>query len=281
MTLMSESFGWELFCWQGLLRDTAKSYDMVIVGCRTNHDFIYRDFATSIYNYDPRGEETDMWKNHSEANYTKLQDFVDIDLSGAERVTLVRSDAYKRRWWIEKNHEQQVFKRFESNTGELHSAAVVLHIRSTDKCDTDFRNWPVVNAMRLVKFLSEQGHISPSLIACVGRSDSSAYVEGTQDWRDIPLDELAARLNRSGVLVGSQSGVHHFGALCGIPIVCWQTCREHAKRVKDHWNPFNVPCVTIPSPDDMYWRRRLAYVPSVEDVASYTLQTLENPWGLS
>ena len=139
---------------------------------------------------------------------------------------------------------------------------IVMHVRNTDKFNSGFRNWHIGHATEFAKRMTEAGYT----VACIGRSTSSMYVPGNGtvvDMRNVDLDMLATVMQKSKVFVGSQSGPTHFAALCGLPIVCWQTKAEHARRVAGAWNPFNVKVVTIPA-DDSYWKLRQVYWPDID-----------------
>ena len=54
-------FGWELFCWHGVIRKIKKKYPYleIVCGTRPGRDFLYEDFA-EIVHYDPQCS-ADQW----------------------------------------------------------------------------------------------------------------------------------------------------------------------------------------------------------------------------
>lgn len=262
------SFGWELFVWHGFLRKLAERYDRVIVACRTGHDLLYRDFATDIIHYDPTTNETDMWKNHREPDIHHFhQHYTDM----LPCVTVVHHDAYPTRWWDSESWRQrQDLTSFGVYAPDSQGYDVLMIVRNTVKCGTGYRNWPREHAKEFAHRIGKLGFS----VACIGTSDAAAWVEGTEDRRDLPLDQLAGLMANSRVIVGPQSGPIHFGSLCLLPQICWQTCQEHATRTEIGWNPFGVPVITIPS-DIVYWKKRKMWLPSVQDTITATLQMIQ------
>lgn len=260
-------FGWELFCWHGFIRRLAPRFDRVIVACRTGHDLLYKDFADDIIHFDPEREETDMWKNHTASH---ARSFHLHYTEGIPHLSIAYPENYAARWWVnEKWHDRQDLKPYETGIGDMPKYDVLLIVRQTAKCNTAFRNWPTEHA---AKFVSEMRHAGFS-VACVGKRDSAAWVQGTEDHRNLPLDKLASLMTNARVIVGPQCGPIHFGTLCLLPQVTWQTCAEHAKRTEENWNPFKVPVLTIPSADT-YWRRRKLWFPSIKTIVSKTYRIL-------
>lgn len=253
--------GWQLFCWQGYLRKLAKDYDKVIVTCRTGEDLLYRDFADVIIHYDPKKNETDMWKNYGESHPHRFHQYY---TDGQQGVTVLENNNFPSCWWSTEHwSKQQEFIQYGTEKVCGIRFDILMIVRDTTKCNTSFRNWPIQHANECVRKWREEG----LTIACVGKSDSALHIVGTEDWRDTPLETLADIMNRSGVIVGPQCGPIHFATLCGLPQVCWQTKPEHATRVEKHWNPFKVMTSTIPS-DISYWKSRIMWLPPVRTVVN-------------
>ncbi len=262
------SFGWELFCWAGFIRKQAEQFDNVIVACRTGHDLLYRDFATSIVHYDPEYEETDMWKNRGESN--KLHRGAHLYyIGGLSNVTIIAHDTYRTQWWLSEHWSvrQNLISFGEDNN--LTGYDVLMIVRDTTKCNTSFRNWPIQHAEYFVACIKDAG----LSVACIGKKDSAAHIRDTVDCRNIPLDKLARIMVHSHVIVGPQSGPIHFGTLCLLPQVCWQTRPEHAIRTSEHWNPFKVPVITIPA-HVSYWKQRKMWLPSIDKIINATLDII-------
>ncbi len=254
-------FGWELFCWHGYLRKLAERYTKVIVACRTGHELLYRDFATDIVNYDPQIEETDMYVNRREPNHRQFHQYY---TQGLHSVTVVHNNRYPARWWVGENwSEKQDLISFRLDGGTGYN--VLMLVRDTAKCNTGFRNWPIEHATEVATQLLKMGYT----VACIGKNDSALHVPGTEDCRGISLDALAYIMSDSQVIIGPQSGPVHFGTLCKLAQVTWQTNPDHVDRVVRRWNPFNVPVITMAS-DISYWKRRALWLPTVQNIVTET-----------
>jgi hypothetical protein len=282
-------FGWELFCWQGFLRRYAKQFDRTIVVCRTGHDVLYDDFAHTIMHFDPLYEETDMWHNRKGPRRKAEDLFTFGDHHG--ELTFVRGDRYTARWWATRSgnvpdghggwkteHVQgehwslrQDLRKLGSGYNMQLGFTVLMIVRNTHKCDTGFRNWPRTHATDFANSMVARGHT----VACVGKSESSAHIAGTVDLRDIPLVELADVMRNSKVIVGPQCGPTHFATLCELPQVCWQTCKEHARRVSVAWNPYETQVETLCAGNDSYWKNRNLWVPTLDYTIERTLSVIE------
>ena len=263
-------FGWELMCWSGFLRRLSKQYDRMIVVCRTGHDLLYQDFVdiNDIIHYDPKCEETNMWMNEKEPNHFNFHQYYTSNL---QNVTVIQNNKYQMLWWLsEKWNARQDFIPFDFQGVGFD---VLLIVRDTAKCNTAYRNWPHIHATQFVNRMTEQGLI----VACIGKSDSAAHIQGTVDLRDLPLNKLAQVMAASRVIVGPQSGPIHFATLCKLPQVCWQTKPEHASRTKLCWNPFNVPVITMPN-NISYWKNRVMWLPSVQVIVDATLKMIKGDY---
>jgi len=276
-------FGWELFCWQAWIRATVardfRDHDVTVI-CRPGHGFLYTDFAQHIRSYIPEGEETDMWKNYAvhKADYERLT------MPPDSNIRWFCGTSGPRRWWVDgiktEHHfisyrtmfERGQFRMFVPFV-EYDPVDALLIVRNTDKCNTGFRNWSIQHAEEFVRKLHQQTDENIR-IGCVGRSDSAAHIDGTADLRDIPLFHLAYIMSRARVIVGPQCGPIHFATLCELPQVAWQTCSEHAVRMVKFWNPFDVNVHVLPSPTDAYWKKRMRWMPSMDEILKATIHIL-------
>jgi len=259
-------FGWELFCWHGFLRKLARKFDRVMIACRTGHDLLYADFATDIVHYDPDIEETDMWMNRS---CPDLRNFHSYYTKESENLKVVPIDTYRAVWWpAEKFDVRQTLVSYGMQDDGV-GFDVLIVVRDTQKCRTGFRNWPAAHAEEFVSRMRGLGFT----VACVGKSKSALWVPGATDYRNLPLTKLAQLMANSRVIVGPQCGPIHFGTLCLLPQVCWQTKPAHAVRTQTHWNPHGVPVMTMPS-DGSYWRKHQMWTPPVQHVVDDTIKIL-------
>ena len=260
--------GWEIFCWSGFIRKLAERYERVIIACRTGHDLLYRDFATDIVHYDPKHEQTDMWKNHGEPNQNEFHRYYTENIP---RVTVVQNNSYQSRWWANENwRDRQDFVPFGDVVASGTKCDVLMIVRNTTKCNSAFRNWPIEHATEFAERMQRIGFT----VGCVGKSDSALHIPNTEDYRDLPLDQLAIVMANARVIVGPQSGPIHFATLCLLPQACWQTKVEHATRTETNWNPFNVPVETMPS-NDSFWKYRTMWLPPIGCIISMAIKAMQ------
>jgi hypothetical protein len=269
--------GWELFCWQGFLRKIAPGYDRVVVACRAGHDALYADFADDILYFNRGMNETDMWDDRSVSKkdvvgFCRYHDGVFV--TNAEFVSF---SAYPYRWW-DRQHwsEQQKFIKYEKKPHIRFAVApdVLLHIRDTNKCGTNFRNWPVEHAKNIAYALAAEGFT----VGCIGKSDSSVCIDGLDiyDYRNLDLEHLTQLMTRAKLIIGPQSGPSHLATLCGLPQLCWQTCCDHSLRLQNHWNPFRTCVKTLQSPGDLYWKRKKMWLPDLSVILGEAKRMLED-----
>ena len=104
-------------------------------------------------------------------------------------------------------------------------------------------------------------------IACIGTSSKSGWIEGTEDLRDVPLDDLFGVISSSDCVFGPSSGPMHLASLCGCPHVVWGDQSKSLDRYSTTWNPLGTPVLFLgdklyhPSPQDVFtefknWERR-------------------------
>lgn len=290
-------FGWELFCWQGLVRKRAleNDYEKIVVACKTGHDFLYRDFSTEIINFDLDNDEEDMWNNKSggstPAMITQIESYRKLAMNSNLNFDIIKFDAYKDRWWDREHHSKRQklisFERYPTKSSMyidkklVDIPDVLICIRQTQKCNTGFRNWPIsLDRNHHIEEFLEAMKSSGLRVACIGKSVSAAHVEGTEDLRDISLDDLTVVMTEASVLVAPVSGTIHLAALCGLPQVTWATKVEHIIRAKIQWNPFNVRVHGFFSPKlngnpDGFWEHRLSYTPLALELVRETHKILK------
>ena len=241
-------FGWELFCWQGFLRKIRSNFDYMTVISRTGREILYKDFADEFIPHEIPFDQTNMWINRG----VIPQDIVSYYDDGSY-TDYIPFDRYKSRWWVgPKAQTRQKFVPFGGGRPEHRPVDILVHIRDAHHCDTKFRNWYADSAMEYVMWAIQQGFS----VACVGKKGTSWALltdQGVFDYRDLPLYEEANVFAASRVIIGSQSGPHHFAMLCRLPVIAWQTKPEHAVRLTKHWNPFNVKTWVNHPNNNSYW----------------------------
>jgi hypothetical protein len=238
-------FGWELFGWQGVLRNLAPDYDKVIVYGKPGHAYLYEDFADEYINFIPRGKEPNMWMNgttnflppfHSKkALWIKPQQFTFIE-----------------------NPPQQAFMRYGTQ-GVPKEIDIVYHARSLTKYGSGYMTWDDKNWMELLNGFDRH------TIACIGAEDGASYYSGA-DFRGANIKVTCDILSRTKVLVGPSSGPIHLGSLCETPHVVWSGHYMNKDRYEAWWNPFNTKLRTIVPPDSP-WENKVEWQPKPNQVA--------------
>ena len=67
-------FGWELFCWQGILRKYTEvnNFEKVIISGRSSTKFLYEDFYDEYIVYEPDVYEPDSFFNRGKNRFQML-----------------------------------------------------------------------------------------------------------------------------------------------------------------------------------------------------------------
>jgi ADP-heptose:LPS heptosyltransferase len=250
-------FGWEVATFQAHLRAITKRnrFDEIIVFSRTPMEYLYSDFCTKFIPFDPPGINTSTWNLHDGYNFNFPPDV--MALITQHETTLIGPGNYStaEREFIVYG-KQLNYKMYD----------VVFHARSTPKTGDGFKNWPLEKWNTLAKQVLSRG-----LKCCsIGTTDGAFYVEGTEDKRNISLEDLATLLRNSRLIVGPSSGPMHYAALCLCPQLVWVPEGYSAfgsanKRYKIDWNPFHVDVVLITEygwqpPVDVIYNNILKYL---------------------
>jgi len=92
-------------------------------------------------------------------------------------------------------------------------APVVLHPGS----GSEKKNWPIARFLQLSRWFLDRGE---TVAWVLGPAEERLIVpDGLMAWRSLPLADLAARLARSRLFVGNDSGITHLAAAAGTPTV--------------------------------------------------------------
>jgi ADP-heptose:LPS heptosyltransferase len=226
---------WEILAFAGHVRAMSKDFDHVVVAARPGHEYLYEDFCTEYIPYDPHSYNTDCELcdnvNHNHfftQNRGVVKGFVMI--FPAQRMPSFSSEEF------DKVFNQQEFIKY-GKVEEDKKFDIVIHSRTTGKCNSALRNWGIDNWQTVADHFN--GKYS---IATVGKEPSSGYIKGTEDMMDIDLKELSNVLRSSKLVVGESSGPLHYGALCGTRLVVIVPDYHGRDTVRyNKWNPFNVP----------------------------------------
>jgi hypothetical protein len=240
-------FGWELFAWQGVLRNMAEGYKRIIIYGRPGHEALYADFMDEYREFIPQGNEPNMWLNEGTT------------------IEVPRHD--KRALWIQPqqlafmpNAPQQAFIRYGGE--KQRNGVLVYHARYLDKYGSDYMNWGKDNWEKLLE------RYGP--IICIGSKGGALYAGG-EDMRGAPLFEVIDLLAEAETLVGPSSGPIHLGSLCGTPHVVWSGHIVNKGRYENWWNPLKTRVRTI-MPEDSPWTEKKQWQPTPDEVAEEVAQ---------
>jgi hypothetical protein len=246
-------FGWELFCWQGYIRRLSRSFDKTIIISRSGHEFLYKDFATEFYCFNAPAAKANMWlgeTNQSELNkiitnlnYTKHIIPFNIGYVMNGMTTIIANDAFN----------QQDFVKYKSETLKS-NVNILVHARN--KFVGSNRNWERENWQNLVNLLLP--HYNVGVIG----TEEAFYLEGTQDFRNLSIEDLVSVISESKMVIGQSSGPLHLTSLCGVPHLVWSD-NTNRERYTKHWNPFKTP---------VYFYSEMGWNPTVEFIYDKIIQ---------
>ena len=231
-------FGWELFCWQGVVRSISRDFDKTIVIGRPGHGTIYKDFCDDFIEFDPVSYHTDGWRCKNMTDHIPLVSSIARDkwIDGTNfdigaRYTQTGIVDIKGLW------SKQTFHDYSKDVCISDGYDILIHARNKSSgCNSHERNWSLCKWNKLVSNL--QGF----KISSIGTSQSSLHVEGTDDMREITMDTLMSNISNSGIVIGPSSGPIHLASLCRTPHLVWSSSYNKC-RYESAWNPFNTPVI--------------------------------------
>ena len=229
-------FGWELFCWQGVIRALAEQYEHTTIVCLPGHQMLYQDFADEILEYSPQNFEPDCYHNIKGVtkDYPLPKDLVESkDLYIGPNTSVTAYNAHLSRF--SPAYEQKYVKYGVENFNTP-KVDVIIHARNTNKHNTGYRNWDRQKWNQVVKYLSLKGLV----VGSMGTISSSLHIENTIDLRGLPLNDITSYLHSSKYVMGPSSGPLHLGALCGTDVVVWSGTETNTNRYLIDWNPHKV-----------------------------------------
>lgn len=238
-------FGWQLFGWQGVVRQFSANFDETIVTGPPGHEFLYKDFMTAYVDYPIKNGEPNMWANDKANVISPLENTGDVWMP-PQQLTLMR------------NAPEQTFIFYGKKKKGL-GYDILYHARDIGKYGSDYINYPKEKWLELFENLKDKS------IAAVGTKDGAMHIEGTEDLRGISLEKLADVYSSSKILIGPSSGPMHFAALCGIPIVVWSGYERSKVRYEIAWNPFQIPTKVI-SDKNNSWDKKEQWHPEVNEI---------------
>jgi len=237
-------FGWELFAWQAYVRRLAESYDKTIVISRENSKAIYSDFADKFISYEPQGGLADSFFMYNVDIKSCLKESLDsnnIALNKNTAVLLPRrlgNPPYTHYTQPVAFGDQQLKPKyvcFGEKTKQQYD--YIFHVRNRDLRKED--NWNI-EKWKMLKDL-----LKSDKIGCIGTKKESGWIEGTDDLRDIVLEDLFTVLRNSSYTFGSSSGPMHLASLCGAKHIVWGDQCKSLDRYEKNWNPLRTPMLFL------------------------------------
>ena len=245
--------GWELCSWIPSIRHIAKSHNHVTVEIQPDMEYLY-EFADEII-INPREPNFDMYTGHvSRPQFTPPGDTKIIG---------------PKMFW--KKYARKEFKAIrDAEKGKvLHpkkwrkygeeEPQKVADIMCAFRGPKHFKNrsypekqYPSNYCVDLVNLFLAEGYS----VACYGGTDN-LYVDGTFDFRGVPLITLCGALSQAPLVIGPSSGTIHLASLCGAPHVTWYGRPVVSMdRYLSYWNPFDTPVTFLdgncPPPDKAF-----------------------------
>ena len=108
---------------------------------------------------------------------------------------------------------------------------ILIHARN--KLVGSVRNWDEDKWKRLVNDLSKT-----YTIATIGSEEAFGF-DGVDDYRNAPINDTIALMNRCELVIGQSSGPLHLASLSGAKHFVWSDVSNNL-RYKEHWNPFKT-----------------------------------------
>lgn len=228
-------FGHEVAWWQGWCRKEAKKYKHVIVSSYPSSMDMYKDFADELRPHALTGQPICGFAN----NLTG-----DFEYPVVEKVESPPEKRYVKK-------EDQDFIKFGADEPYTEYDIIFHWCEHKRK---NFKDWkPIVK---------KYSHLKMASIGLTGKYPDGV-VDGTDDLRDLPLQELSRHLNGAKVVIGPSSGTMHFASICGAKMVVWgdkrtYTWRQNIRdRYEDIINPFDNEVIVL---DEWDWN------PPVEEI---------------
>jgi len=257
-------FGWELFAWQGYVRSLAKSFDEVVIMCRSSSRPLYEDFAHKFIDVAPIGGLSDSFFMHGLDINTYVNDILrenrevlrgETTFFGPRRIGNPPYTHFSEEMRFKDFLVKPEYVRYGKEAPQKYD--YIFHIRDRKLRIQD--NWTVEGWKQLNRLLTANGE----RVGCVGTSRESGYIEGADDLRDKPLKEVFDILRSCRAVFGPSSGPMHLASLCGAPHVVFSTPSVTQKdeiRYTRNWNPLSSPVLylcesnKVSTPEEVYER---------------------------
>ena len=218
-------FGWELFCWQGYIREMSKYYDKVVCVSSRNSEFLYSDYCDTFVAYDPdnAGPRDSFHRQGVKLDglfYNKL--LKEAGLSSKEQsITIFPPRKLKSAPMLRSDQKLPMGLYFlqpeylKLNKLERDPNLILVHMRNREIRPND--NWGEKNWTHLVSKLRRDG----LRVVAIGTKLESLSIEGVEDMRECSQDDLTSLLTSAKCIIGESSGAMHLASLYGCPQMIW------------------------------------------------------------
>jgi len=230
-------FGWEIMTWQSYLRKKSHNYDRMIISTFPGMEALYTGFHCAVEFMPHRQTERALdWRDVSNVEHGFNPANFTCPVERIEPIKQYRTDGEYVRYGTPRD------------TG----IEVLFHARGIQK--STFKNYPIEQWNDIAAAFPKA--------ASIGTMDDM-FLEGTEDKRGIPLQELMDLMASAQVVVGQSSGVMHLASLCGTRQVVWAEDNKTyfneklEQRYRETWNPFNTP---------VSWVNTANWDPNTDDV---------------
>ena len=208
-----------------------RHWDKVVAVIPRQYNYLCQDFVTDFEHHDKRGSKDRWLLNGKKVPVPKK---IRRKYPGA---VYYQPSAAKCCKWQRKAIRYGTFKK------DL-VYDIVIHARAERKYGQSKWNYPKKKYEKVLK------EFQGLRVCSVGTR--AYHIPGTEDMRNIPLEQLCNIFRSSKVLVGSSSGPMHLGSYCGIQHVVitdnsWQKSIDatNADRYSHIWNPLGTPCKVL------------------------------------
>lgn len=241
----SIEFGWNVCTWIPYLRRKAQKFEHVVIVCKPENEYLYRDFADDFEYYTAKGTP-DMWyRDRFPTKKAKIPKNIISKHPGA-KIVIPNKDACL--------NGSRLFFKYGTYEPKLRYD-LVIHARAEAKWGRQDRNWDVYKYVKLLKDLRNEKYIS----ACsVGTKEGAYHVPGTEDLRGVELESLCNVMTSSKLTIGVSSGPMHLAHLCKCPILVWTYDKKekaisanNKKRYTKLWRAWETPVKVF---DESGWK---------------------------
>ena len=252
-------FGWELFCYQGYLRNLHKNNSHLksfTIISRTGRGILYEDFCDTYIEWDCPGKALTgaLCMDWSVENiHEKIMQELNLDqclwIPTQQFIINYHASGPEYDKYMKIFKQRQIFKDYGVHQEKL-QYDVVIHARATNKRQTGNQNWPIEKWNELGETL----HSRNLKVASIGIDEEAYLVPHSDNYMNQPLEVTANILKSSKCIIGTSSGPMHFATLCKCPQILISECvesggKDNERRYKEDWNPFQTPVILVKYPN--------------------------------